>query len=297
MSQNQQIEQASGGNDKAESGHSKANPDSFQVYKPRRWLAVVLTSGLIIAGAGGFAWLYWTSLAFSDAVDGLKFLTEGSIALALLIVAVVQACVYWSQRGIMRGQWAAMLAALGEAKEQTRTAGDSLVISQQSYVGVQNIKWETPDLGDFSHLINPRVVLVEIGNVGNVPADHIRLFIEIMIDVPVIDAENPTRRTERRAPYHADYGESKLFKGNLPIQAPIQLTKYMSEDEIDLILQERGFIALYGDIEYTDGFGAKVTPFVFTYMGGNVWTPSAPESWKHRTKRQRQKQTTDNNKD
>jgi hypothetical protein len=102
-----------------------------------------------------------------------------------------------------------------------------------------------------------------------------------------LNGEHPTMRT---------VGGSKLFKGNLPIQAPIQLTKYMSEDEVDLILQERGFIALYGDIEYTDGFGAKVTPFVFTYMGGDVWTPGAPESWKYRPKRQWQKQEAENNK-
>src|ERR1700704_4008475 len=108
MSKNQQIEQASGGKDKAKSGHGKPEPDSLQVYRPHRWLAVAVTGGLAVAGASGFAWLYWASLAFSDAIDGLKFLTEGSIALGLLLVAVVQACVYWSQRGLMAAQWNAM---------------------------------------------------------------------------------------------------------------------------------------------------------------------------------------------
>src|SRR5258708_9175917 len=107
-----QIAKTRSGDSETENRHPKADTQSVQVYRPRRWLAVAATSGLALTGVAGFGWLYWTSLAFPDVIDGLKFLTEGSIALAILIVAIVQASVYWSQRGVMKQQWSAMKRSL-----------------------------------------------------------------------------------------------------------------------------------------------------------------------------------------
>ncbi len=139
MSKNQEIDQASGGNDKTKSGHGKPEPESLQVYKPRRWLAIATTSSLALTGAGGFAWLYWTSLAFSDVIDGLKFLTEGSIALALLLVAIVQACVYWSQRGLMAAQWNTMERSLKRTDRMIDKMQEQLVVMQDSLTETRNI--------------------------------------------------------------------------------------------------------------------------------------------------------------
>jgi hypothetical protein len=112
MPEDQKIDQTASGDDKAERSHSDTDPKPVQVYRPRRWLAFAVTVGLVGAAASGFGWLIWASRAFENISDGVKFVTEGSIAFALLLVAFVQACVYWSQRRVMSAQWDAMERSL-----------------------------------------------------------------------------------------------------------------------------------------------------------------------------------------
>ncbi|MDX6532008.1 MAG: hypothetical protein QOH41_4298 [Blastocatellia bacterium] len=274
MSQNQQIEQTTSSNDKAESGHSKTKPDSLQVYRPRLWRGVLVTSVLAVAGIGGFAWLYWASLAFSDVIDGLKFLTEGSIALALLIVAAVQASVYWSQRGIMRGQWEAMIDALKQATRQADIAGDALLINNRASVGVHSIEFNR----------NSKIVFVRIENIGHVPAKEIELFIHIIASMPVeiVEARKGMKSKSDKT-IKKSYGKTELFRGNLQIIIPINLESFLAPEEIRLIVSEDALMLIRGYIDYTDGFlgqPRKRTEFVFTYdADGDCWSAEAPEPW------------------
>ena len=72
-------------------------------------------------------------------IDGLKFLTEGSIALGLLLVAVVQACVYWSQRRLMAAQWNAMERSLKRTDRMIDKMQEQLVVMQDSVTETRNI--------------------------------------------------------------------------------------------------------------------------------------------------------------
>jgi len=65
MSKHPAIDQATSGNQETEARHPNADTQSVRVYRPRKWLAVVVTSGLVVAAASGFGWLVWASRAFS----------------------------------------------------------------------------------------------------------------------------------------------------------------------------------------------------------------------------------------
>src|SRR5258706_12915755 len=105
---NNEIIQTADNDQKTQTGHAESDKQSVQVYRPRRWMGISATAGIVVGGVSGFTWLLWAAQAFSDTGDAVKFITEGSIALALLLVAAAQACVYWSQRRIMTAQWDAM---------------------------------------------------------------------------------------------------------------------------------------------------------------------------------------------
>lgn len=179
-----EITETGADSQKAETRQSDPNTQSPQIYRPRKWPAVVATISVICLGIGGFSWLVWASRAFSEAADGIKFITEGSIALALLLVAIVQACVYGSQRRIMRAQWNAMekqetamrdqltvMKATGGAqfdiaKITTEQAEKSAIYAQRAYVTAK-----IRGTGDGSHQWRLR-----IENSGNTPANNVCVY-------------------------------------------------------------------------------------------------------------------------
>lgn len=267
-----QIAKTRSGDGKTEKRHSNADLKSMPIHHPRSWLLpVAVTGGVTAIGGAGFWWLLWTSHAFVNVVEGHTFLISGTLTLALLIVALVQACVYWSQRGIMRGQWEAMLQALGEAKEQTRIAGDSLVISTRSYVGLHSITLDP----------ETKTVSIKIENIGHAPADHIEVFIEMLTSMPDdVVARNERVRAWQRIDQRRGFGEMQLFPGNLQIMIPVRLKAKLSDDELNLVLNGHGTLITRGVIDYADGFGSQKTRFFFLYeASGNAWTADAPESW------------------
>jgi len=126
----QEIEQAYGRPKKAERRHPYPDPQPVQVYKPSWWLAFLATVALAVLGISGFIWLVWASQTFSDAGDGVKFVTEGAIALALFLVAAIQACLYWSQRAIMNAQSSALTVQADAARHAAYMATGQLVAMQ-----------------------------------------------------------------------------------------------------------------------------------------------------------------------
>ncbi len=216
MSENQEINQTASSNQETERGHSNADMQSVQVYRPRKWLAVVVTGGLAVAAASGFGWLIWASGAFENASEGVKFITEGSIAFALLLVAIVQACVYWSQRRIMNAQWDAMersLKAVERQEEhlsaQVEAARDAANMAKGQLVAMQHQEQaqfaqleamkeqaKTMDrslvLGTRAYLgihsvhldIPSKRLFLNLENVGEIPAKDIVVITEIRTEVP-----------------------------------------------------------------------------------------------------------------
>jgi hypothetical protein len=126
----QEIEQAYGKAKKAEPHPYETEPEPMPVYKPRLLLAVLASCGLFVFAIGGFVCIVWTSRAFSNASDRVSFITEASIAFALLLVAIVQVGVYWSQRRIMNAQGYAMVAQADAARRAAYMATGQLVAMQ-----------------------------------------------------------------------------------------------------------------------------------------------------------------------
>lgn len=309
---NQQIEHTHDDDKVADSGHSQPQPEPLQVYKPRLWLGVLVTSSLAAAGIGGFAWLYWSSLAFSEVTDGLKFLTEGSIALALLIVAAAQACVYWSQRGIMRAQSQTMvdglrrtdrmidkmqdqldainkqeghLATQAEAAKtqaevmarQTTIMDKTLVYGTRAYVGIKDL------VADY----RARRIHLYIENVGRVPANNIQVTLELRVQIlrNLLPLTQPPTGWGAigydpdcwgiTIPFLHAYGKrTKLFPRQ-PLDIVTFIEPYhLSRSEIMLVEQGEGVrVRIRGEVRYSDGFHKdKVTHYDFRYLGGE-WVP------------------------
>src|SRR4051812_6562479 len=89
-------------------GHAQPEVGSMETYKPRR-----LASGLIFGtagavGVGGLIWLFYASAQFAEIVNPINFITTGCFALFLIVVAIAQFGLYWSQRDWMSAQWNVM---------------------------------------------------------------------------------------------------------------------------------------------------------------------------------------------
>src|SRR3989442_14206425 len=98
---NNEIKKAATHDHYAEQSHSVSDK-SPAPHRRSPLLAILVTFGVSVVGIAGFWWLIWTSSIFDKPADALTFITGGALTLALLIVAIVQACVYWSQRNKMQ---------------------------------------------------------------------------------------------------------------------------------------------------------------------------------------------------
>ena len=206
-----QIAKTRSGDGETEKRHSDADNQSLQIHRPRGWiLPALVTVGIAVAGGGGFWWIVWASQAFERSGDAVTFITGGSLTLALLLVAVVQACVYWSQRKVMKrqgeamkrslligeqqrdflhlqsgtmrhqldemiGQKRAMENSLNVMKDQAKTMDKSLVFGSRAYLGGK----PRLDLMD-----NKCHLFFNVENFGRVPAKNIEVIIELEIATP-----------------------------------------------------------------------------------------------------------------
>lgn len=288
-----EIQQSRSGQE-MQQGHKEPHAESVEIYRPRRWPASLIFGVAGLVALGGFGWILWAA-ASAEIADPMKFITEGCLALFLVVVAIAQVGLYWSQKGLMNAQWnvmerqwKAMQCQLGIMREGVDDAKRALEIGERSYVGIQNIKWDRPKLEGAI----PDTVLIDIGNSGNVPADSVKVTLEIILDVLREFVPSVAPKCDWHFHGEFDYGSSKLFKGNLPIQVPYKLTRRCGDhvlpiEAIDLIMRQKAFIAVCGHIEYRDEFGHKTTEFRLNYMGGDVWAHGAPELWMFHIKEQR----------
>jgi hypothetical protein len=225
--------------------------------------------------------------------------TEPIVILTALLVgiAAIAAYVYYGQLKEMRktvakvgeqgetmkGQLTAMegtLSAIEQQEVQMRRQadimGNSLVITSKAYVGIHSVEL---------HRIKETIFL-KIENVGHVAADHIKIVVDTFTSVPPEFVDEAKQvRTQTRHRIERDFGETKLFRGNLQIVVAVHLWEYLSREEIRLTGDStaNATLAVRGYIEYTDAFlnqPLQRTDFFFTYEPGDeCWSTNAPEQY------------------
>jgi hypothetical protein len=90
------------------------------LYQPRLWPAIITTAALVFVGGGGVGVLMWASAVFTDTAAAVSFVAQNVLSLFVLLAVVVQGCIYWSQRGLMKRQWEAMDDSLEETRNIVR---------------------------------------------------------------------------------------------------------------------------------------------------------------------------------
>lgn len=115
----QEIEQTNSSEANTNTQPQKTQPQSVEVYRPKRWVPVVFVISLLAIGAIGVWFIIWASKAFTEPTAALTFIMGSIISLFLLLSAIATTCIYWGQRNIMLQQWRAMRAQLIAVEHQT----------------------------------------------------------------------------------------------------------------------------------------------------------------------------------
>jgi hypothetical protein len=286
--------------------HQDSQAESIEVYKPRKWPAVAIFSTSAVIGLGGLAWLLWAS-ATAEITNPIGFITTGCLSLFLIVVAIAQFGLYWSQRDFMNAQWNAMertLRAIGNQekhlssqakaaeaqattmgqqleamKDQSEKMGLSIVLSNRASVGIHSIEYDRAT----------QVIFVKVENIGLVPAKSIVLFLEVVIRIPanyVSGEKGPTsiRQFLKYRIGEKNYGDTHLLRGNLQITRTFNLGGRLREGEADLIHAGRAKMVVHGRVSYGDGFEGQKrqeTDFLFFYDAKhNFWTADDPQAWR-----------------
>lgn len=213
--------------------------------------------GVAVAAIWVFILLLLGAIFWPNLTERTKFFTGHFFNLLIAFAVIAQVLIY-------RKQWRVM-------ERQSKTMDRSLIVSSRAYVGVRSIKMDR----------EAKTVLVEIENVGNIPAEQITLFLQLVSIGPVEfdEGNNPVHQDIQTDSVREDYGRTKLFKGNLPILLTFHLGKWAEESRLieggDYSLIVRGYI------DYADGFSISPnerTDFYFNYLPGmNVWSAGPPE--------------------
>jgi hypothetical protein len=88
------------------------------------------TLGLVAVAGGGFYGIWRTSGAFADSGIAVNFVVVNTLSLLVFLAIVAQACIYWSQRGLMKKQWEAMQNTLMVTQHSADMATGQLVAMQ-----------------------------------------------------------------------------------------------------------------------------------------------------------------------
>jgi hypothetical protein len=221
-------------------------------------------SGLVLAAAGWVWWLWSASKLIVDVAASFTFFAQNTLSLFVFLAVVAQALIYVSQRRLMHQQWLAMQDALAEAKQQTKIARDSLMISQQAYVGIHSV---TADLE------TEKAITITIENIGKAPAKDIRLVVTVarlarpgwLHKYPETAGQDDSVEKS----WQLDWKTAQLFPGNLKLAVCLELGDWLTDQELTLIVQAYAFLHVEGYISYNDGFGRKEpTRFALTYVKG-----------------------------
>jgi hypothetical protein len=180
-----------------------------------------------------------------------------SLNLLILVVIAVQAYIY-------TGQWQVM-------REQSAKMKESFELVNRASVSVHSIELNKAE----------KVVLVRIENTGNMPAEHVSLFLKLVSFGPAeeLETDNPSQEV-KSASVREDYGRTKLFKGTLPILLTFYLRSDWTDNDFRNIEKGRDGLSLVGFVQYGDGFSEAVrrTEFCFDYHPEiGTWTTGPPE--------------------
>jgi len=170
--------------------------------------------------------------------------------------------------------------ALTIAKSQTEIMQASHVVTTRSYMDVFSIATMDKE--------RPAVV-IKIGNIGAVPAEDIRGFIDVMF------AKRKDSRTlidigpkNKRFPF--DFQRTKLFRGKLKMKIKAAIYEFLSPVEILKVFSGDADLVAQITIEYRDGFSpdfrSETFAFRFDDEGGGWFTHPVPIQYseiEHRT--------------
>jgi hypothetical protein len=218
-------------------------------WRSRPWFWWALYGALVLTG------MVIGSYYFKNGADRAKFWVEGLLSAGVLSVVIIQAVIY-------RKQWQVM--------------DRSLVIGTRAYVGLHSIDFDTGN----------RRLLIQIENIGRVPADDIVISLRMEYGVPEKFKPFVDRYTELSADkteivfnlrFVYRYGKYKLFPGNfkIPILIRFERDRILTPDEFQLITNGAARLTIFGNINFSDGFNSgKNTDFaVRYYLEGKAWIP------------------------
>jgi hypothetical protein len=175
----------------------------------------------------------------------------------------------------------AQYAALEETRNLVAQNERNLIVAERSLV-----------LGSRAHVCLSDL-LVEFGssnrlcvkfeNIGKVPAEKLKvmIFVSVSFPEPQWIVPNEVRGFSSNA-VERDYGLNGLYPGTFKAELRILLESYLTQQEIALLAQQKGFLTVSGNLEYGDGFEeTQHSSFAFTYRDGG-WTmhPIWPDSTK-----------------
>lgn len=256
--------------------NSKQNPH----YKPVMWAILIAIIGVAILAVVG-------KFFVNEHSEKIRFVTVNALSLFVLLAIGVQAYIYRRQWEVMerqlgqtdqiinkmQGQWDAMQEqsglmrdALVETRKGVEIAERSLILGTRAYVGINSIRVD---------LIKTKRVHVKLGNTGKLPAEDVKIFVEMLAMIyPKWEVPNEVRSFTRRT-FSFDYGRTKLFPVAFTIDFGISLDHYLRDRELTLISKQEGVLIIRGYAEYGDGFEAgQQSHFALRYVANDdMWTP------------------------
>jgi len=190
--------------------------------------------------------------------DAAKAFLESMFSLAIVIVVIVHAMMYYQQAEAMNAQ----LGATQETITQNRHA---LEISERAYLGIHSIDGNI-EIGR---------ILINIENLGKLPATDIEVSFEGEATIP----RQYVTEAYKTPPWKSyigglrltwqlpiDYGNTQLLAGHFPLSLPISLDRRLNRSEREAVKNGRGKLIFSGRIRYHDGFrGDHETVFAFQF--------------------------------
>jgi len=168
--------------------------------------------------------------------------------------------------------------AVGAMKDQADKMGQSIIISNRASVGIHSIEYNK----------ETGMVLVNIENIGLVPAKKIAMYLEIVLHIPLTYAlldrdATGARRFLRFRLFEKDFGSTHLLRGNLQITRSFLLGTKLRQPEADFIDAGVSNFVVDGYVAYEDGFTGQErqrSDFLFFYEAkGDFWTADDPLNW------------------
>lgn len=214
--------------------------------------------GICIAAIWVFLGLLLVAVFWPNLTERTKFFTGNFFNLLIAFAVIAQVLIY-------RKQWHVM-------ERQSKTMDRSLIISRRAYVGIRSIRMDR----------RAKTVLVEIENIGDVPAEQITLFLQLFSTWPVeIGEGGDIHQQVRKKSVLEEYGRAKLFRGNLPILLTFYLHSQWTEEEIRRIEEGPIGLIIRDYIKYANGFSTEPndrTEFYFDYHSElDAWTAGPPD--------------------